>query len=321
MDQAQTSIIQRVSKLVDIIYEEGMREGLRSINRSLKYNSYARGGIYKKYLSFEADNGLVRRTVDGHDMMLPITDPGLSLTLLLHGSREEEAVKIWQDILEPGMDVIEVGANLGFYTLKAASHIGESGKVYAFEPVPSNTLILQDNLKLNGCSNTRVIEQAVADENGEVEMKGTTHSNCGTIIMDDNNSFRSGFFERTQNITDDIIQVPATTLDSFTSDHEIDPDVIRMDIEGGELRAVEGMRQTLSNQSAPSYFLLETHTNFYENPEKQLRELFNPILKGGYQITLVELPDQIINNPDENEAISKLATCGDYSPHILFSKT
>ena len=70
----------------------------------------------------------------------------------------------------PGMIVVDVGANVGYFSLLAAELVGSSGKVYAFEPEPGNNGILQQNIEINSLSNIQVEEMAGSDNSGVADL-------------------------------------------------------------------------------------------------------------------------------------------------------
>ena len=72
--------------------------------------------------------------------------------------------------VKPGEVVIDIGANVGYYTLIAARLVGETGRVYAFEPDPTNFAILDKNVRLNGFRNVVLEQKAVSNEPGSIEL-------------------------------------------------------------------------------------------------------------------------------------------------------
>ncbi len=75
-------------------------------------------------------------------------------------------VKFLESIAEEGMNVIDIGANMGITTVAIARRIGRGGKLYTFEPVPQYFNILKDNVSSNGLENVKVYELAVTDQVG-----------------------------------------------------------------------------------------------------------------------------------------------------------
>src|SRR5580693_5946929 len=81
-----------------------------------------------------------------------------------YGSWEPEVVRSIQSHVKRGMRVLDIGAQSGFYSLLLSRLIGPEGLVFAFEPLPANYRILEENVSLNHISNVVVIREAVSDQ-------------------------------------------------------------------------------------------------------------------------------------------------------------
>src|SRR5690606_13070940 len=89
------------------------------------------------------------------------------------GPLEPGVYKLFRDAVRPGMTVLDVGANVGLYTLLAARLLQGAGKVFSFEPTPDVFRILKNNVQLNGFAESGIISLhncAVADLSGETEL-------------------------------------------------------------------------------------------------------------------------------------------------------
>jgi|HubBroStandDraft_1064217.scaffolds.fasta_scaffold61771_2 FkbM family methyltransferase len=133
----------------------------------------------------------------------------------------------------------DIGANVGFYSLFAATLIG-SGKVFAFEPVPANIVYLRKHLHLNGITNVSPLELAVCDQIGKF-----------FFAVED-----SGSMGRLQ--PDGALEVETTTLDALIQEQRVPPPTyVKMDIEGAELKALLGAKACFARYQ-PKLFL-STH--------------------------------------------------------------
>lgn len=156
------------------------------------------------------------------------------------GSYEYDKQKLFTQHISPGSVVFDIGAHVGFYTLLASTLAGRGGTVIAFEPMPGNLIYLRGHLLLNDVENANVIDAAVSDAEGRVWFKKDANSSMGAVVS-------TGDFE-----------VRAVSLDMLISRGEIPiPSLIKMDIEGGEYRALLGAR-TLLTEHHP-VILLATH--------------------------------------------------------------
>lgn len=132
--------------------------------------------------------------------------------------------------LSKGDVVLDVGANIGLFSIYSADKIGEEGKVYSFEPINKTSLILEKNLKENGVvSRVEIVEKALGDENKDV------YFNVGGIL---------GESHKTEN-TNGVL-VNQVTLDSFVFGNNLEKvSFIKADIEGEERNMLMGAEKTI----------------------------------------------------------------------------
>lgn len=148
------------------------------------------------------------------------------------GTFERDKRALFEQHVRKGMTVFDVGANVGYYTLIASKLVGPTGKVIAFEPAPRNLAYLRQHVEMNGADNVQIIDAAVSDR-------------AGTARFDDQESHQAHLAERGR------IEVRTVAIDEQALPA---PDVVKMDIEGGELLAIPGMRATLV-KATPVVFL------------------------------------------------------------------
>ncbi|MGH8164650.1 MAG: FkbM family methyltransferase, partial [Rhodanobacteraceae bacterium] len=102
-------------------------------------------------------------TVHGFPFFL---DPLDSLELSIFRSYEPFETSLLTSELRPGMTVVDVGANIGYYTLLFSKLAGDKGRVYAFEPEPQNFALLERNLTRNHRANVTIFNEAASDQSG-----------------------------------------------------------------------------------------------------------------------------------------------------------
>lgn len=144
--------------------------------------------------------------------------------------------EIFKKIVKRDMNVIDIGANIGFYSLLSAKLIGDKGNVFCFEPIEKNIRLLKKNIKESQYKNIKTIQKAVSNENGIVKMSLCYDGAMSSIITSE-----SDHYENTTS-------VQVTTIDDYFKNNFNEPpkiDVIKMDIEGQEGYAMEGMKKTL----------------------------------------------------------------------------
>ena len=166
------------------------------------------------------------------------------------GTYELDLQAAIEDVVRPGMVAYDVGANIGYISLLLAKAVGESGVVKAFEPLPHNLDRLHRNLELNPIgANVEVVEAAVVEREGMVRFLVGPSDGMGKA---------EGSNGRGEYPSDHFIEVCGLILDNYVYDlHNPVPQVLKMDIEGGEVLALAGMRRLLLE--APPLILLELH--------------------------------------------------------------
>jgi FkbM family methyltransferase len=174
-------------------------------------------------------DGLVVDLILGNDQ---------SRCLYVGGSFEPNEFWFLGTLLRPGMFFVDVGANEGFYTLFAARRVAPGGRVYAFEPSPREGARLENNIFINRLINVRVFKEGLAEQSGAAVLHVADPEHNGQNTL--------GTFGHPGVRCEDNIEIALTTLDSLREKGEIVRiDVVKMDVEGAELRVLEGAVQVL----------------------------------------------------------------------------
>lgn len=133
-----------------------------------------------------------------------------------------------------GATVLDIGANVGAYTLLFAQWVGRSGRVFAFEPSPSAARGLRQHLSLNAVDNVEVIEAAVCDRQGSGRLYVNGSDGSSSLVGNAQRDWR-------------FVVVRTTTIDDFCSARSIAPDVVKIDVEGAEVDVLRGAGRTLGS--------------------------------------------------------------------------
>jgi len=173
-----------------------------------------------------------RSRVFGHEMFLDPSDSIVSPFLLRDGYFEPYETALIASQIRPGDVVLDIGANIGYYTLILARLVGETGRVYAFEPDPTNFELLKKNVRANGYQNVVYIKKAVSDRSGPLSL----------YLCPDNKGDHRIYDSRDDRAS---ITVEAVTLDEHFADFQGQINFIKMDIQGAEGRAIKGMLRLL----------------------------------------------------------------------------
>jgi FkbM family methyltransferase len=155
------------------------------------------------------------------------------------GTYERLAQRVFVEHVRPGAVVYDVGANVGFFTLLASKLAGESGVVYAFEPMERNIRYIREHLRLNlKMMNVYLMPIAISDRNGEVRFAAAENPAMGGLREEGG------------------IKLQSRTIDELARSIRT-PTFIKMDIEGGEHAALTGALETL--RTARPVILLSEH--------------------------------------------------------------
>lgn len=183
---------------------------------------------------------------------------GKILRVLL-GSYEPEQTALFVRHVGPGGTFLDVGAHVGFYTLLGSRLVGPEGRVWSFEPDPTNAGFLREHVRLNDAGNVQVREVAMAREAGSARFGGGTGSGTGRLTDTGDRAVRT------------------VALDPFCVEHGITPTAVKMDVEGAEAAVIEGGSQVL-RQARPVIFLSTHGPEAHGRSTELLREL-------GYTLT------------------------------------
>jgi len=165
--------------------------------------------------------------VDGHKMFLDSSD---SLRLSINGIYEEFETQIVKKIINKGEVVVDIGANIGYYTLIFAKLVGNNGKVFAFEPEPNNFELLKKNVMTNGYTNVELVRKGISNVN-----------ETAILYLDKNNKGGHTLIDKIEER--ESIKIDSIRLDDYFQDDIID--FIKIDVEGFESEAVKGMAKVL----------------------------------------------------------------------------
>jgi len=237
-------------------------------------------------------NDTVVTRVQGFKMLAPSDDMGITPHLVMDGLWEMAVTRVFLSCMQPGMRVLDIGANVGYFTLIAGRAVGEKGSVVAFEPEPRNLWYLRHNVSLAGHAWTTVVDKALWSSAGTMRLR-TEQEFCGghSLIGGDDPSLPE----------DRFVEVQTVTLDEYLGD---DPrvDVIKMDAEGAEPFIFEGMSKTL--ESNPNLkVLMEFAPDFVDGAGRDHREHLRHLDDLGFSMGLIDHDAKVL--PLDLERIDK----------------
>jgi FkbM family methyltransferase len=177
--------------------------------------------------------------VDPHTRMWLDPDDYVSRRILETGRWEEDSIRIVRERLSPGATFIDVGADIGYYSLKAAPVVGVSGHVIAVEPNPEALERLRRNIAANRADVIAVAPVACSNAESTLELYAADKANMGESSLSKANALQAGEAPR-------AYIVRARPLDSIVQESGVTRvDAIKIDVEGAEYLVLTGAQQTL----------------------------------------------------------------------------
>ena len=220
-------------------------------------------------------NAILRRiipktiTIPEGVLYLNQNDPVVSGALLL-GAYEAYFAEVFRAQLREGMTVLDIGANLGYYTLIASK---SAGHVVAFEPESENRALLNKTLTENKRANVLVIDKGVSDAAG-----------AGLLAIDPDNKGKHSLLPTSGSAQ---VEIQLTTVDDTLSAHNIGHvDLIKMDIEGWEGHAFLGMSALLARVHPT--ILFEFAPARIAQAGKDPKVMLDALHDLGYQLSVID---------------------------------
>jgi FkbM family methyltransferase len=170
--------------------------------------------------------------MDGQKLFLDKED---SLMLSIKNNEHElTEIEFLKQIIKNGDTVLDLGANIGVYTLIFAKLVGKSGHVFAFEPDPTNFEILSKNVKENKHENVTLVQKAVSEKNDKIKLFVSKRNHASHRIFDSEEKRNS-------------IEVDVITLDTYFKKNKNPINFIKIDVEGVEGATLLGASNIIKN--------------------------------------------------------------------------
>lgn len=188
----------------------------------------------------------------------------------LGDSFEKNQTSYIKSILKPGMTLLDVGANIGYYSIIASPILGDRGQIHAFEPVAQQYADLQANISRNNLKNIHAKKLIVSEKSGmmTINLGGDDNSGTASVAFAPSNNGRSETVE-------------TVSLDEYVAKNRLKVDVIKVDVEGHELSVFKGARETLKQQKP--ILLAEVKQFLFKRAGTSREELYSFLSELGYQ--------------------------------------
>lgn len=193
---------------------------------------------------------LLRGTARDVSRQNPWTGDALKLNSFQHKGywfygreREADTMRRLAEVIRPGDTVWEVGGHIGFVAQHLSRCAGDAGRVIVFEPGKNNLPYLRANT--SALANLTIVEKAVAAQPGAARFFEDNITGQNNSLLDDYGGARSTAKTHGIALQKNAYDVEIITLDGYLRTADRAPDVIKIDIEGGELNALLGATETL----------------------------------------------------------------------------
>jgi FkbM family methyltransferase len=136
--------------------------------------------------------------------------------------------------IKKGDVVLDIGAHIGYYTIIFSELVGSTGKVYAFEPLPKNFQLLKKTVETNNLTNVEIFQNIVSDKNETLDFYTSKLDSVGNRMYNSDEAASK-------------IEINSISIDEFLKNKSNKVDFVKMDIQGAEVLAIDGMKETLQN--------------------------------------------------------------------------
>lgn len=229
-------------------------------------------------------------------MYVNTDDKGIVPLLLIDGTIEKYSTDLFKKMVKEGMVVVDIGANIGYYSLIAARLVGSSGMVYAFEPELTTYDLLCKNIELNKYSNVIPIQKAASNKNGKrglwcdkINFASPSFSRDNVLVFS-----RDKVLEN-----DSFVEVETVTLDDFFRNtvQNSRVDIVKIDAEGAEELIINGAKQTLESNNLK--IIMEFWPLALRNLGTDPLELLHKLQEYGFKIMFINEVKQVLQPIEE----------------------
>jgi len=234
-----------------------------------------------KILGYSKDAEVVRSTIHGHMIVMAGADVSITPHLMKHGYYEVNDELFVKKTLKGGDHFVDVGANVGVYSLLAAARVGPFGRVYSFEPNPQVASMLERSSILNWCHDrVKVLRIGVGDSSGSKKLSFSPNNLGGASFVDSSDD--SGFQATTGVLagSEQSITVPIVRLDDFFNPR-MPIKILKIDAEGFECAILRGAELLIRNRSF-EYLIVEILPEIYGAQWVLMRAQLKSLLDSGY---------------------------------------
>jgi FkbM family methyltransferase len=213
------------------------------------------------------DSGTRQSHIFGYRVELDLGD--LIQRMIYLGTYEREETRLVWRYLQPGMTFVDVGANIGYYSLMAARRVGVRGCVFAFEPSSYASGRLEQTVRTNGLAHLRVIPSALGSHRGTANLLTPLPGNHSPSMLG--------------TVGPTAVSVPITTLDTWLAEWQVNTvHLLKIDVEGYEPQVLSGASAALAAGRVQA-ILCELNDPWLRQAGIDSQTLYNRILQAGFR--------------------------------------
>ncbi len=190
--------------------------------------------------------------------------------LVLYGGYEEHEIALLCSLVKPGDCALDVGANIGLYSLHLSRAVGPEGRVIAVEPDPDNLALLKANLEANDCKNVTVLPCAFGVESGCVDLFQREDNRGNLSFADLGGTGRSA-------------RVPMRRGEEALAQLKVKPTIAKIDVEGAEPLVISGL-----GRYKPNILLFEFVPKHLRAQAHEPSAFLDSLVAEGYTLELVD---------------------------------
>jgi len=217
----------------------------------------------------------------GVKMFLDITNP-YTWDLIEGREPEGDVKKTFMNNINEGDTIIDVGANIGEFSLIAAKKVGNKGKIISIDPLRQAVSWLEKNFRLNGFSNYEILEKAVGKNKGTMTLyKRSESSEIGILDPD--------ISEKKLVNTGEIL---VDTIDGIISSRNIDKvEMLKIDVEGFEYEVLCGCKNSFKEKKIKKIFC-EIHSQFLKKRGLNKDSIYDILKENGFSISVLDSSEE-----------------------------
>jgi FkbM family methyltransferase len=248
---------------------EKLLRGLRSVLgiRESRSNLALQSRLYTAFLEFITFGRGIPRAINGEPVIRLLPS-----CRFLSSSYEPDVWNWLKQRTVSGSIILDVGAQVGLYSMLAARHIGADGRVFAFEPSPDTVALLRRHLTNNAMTDrVEIVQAAVGPEEGEVTFYMAGTHPCNTLAP-----------TTVDPVKLTPVKVKAITVDGFCRQRQLKPTILKIDVEGWELQVLRGATEVVQDPALT--ICVEMHPYAWESAGYTAADFTSFVEANGFDI-------------------------------------